>query len=419
MPRFIQQILGDISAAANPPVGQFIWGLDSDGILKKKDDAGNVTPVSLPDLNDRVKASNADTTEGFLADKLGFESGKIQLTLENPGANESIKVDIGDDVFDKTTDTLDDITSGANAFTVTEDEKDALQGTSGNAPNDSNRFVDDQDNRLTDDRNPTSHASSHVDGTDDIQDATISQKGLMTPSLVSDVISNSSKVSADGSVTTHNDVSDAGSGEIITNSERSLIHNPVTVTDTSDIDLTLSTQDISADLTATGVTPGIYSVGNVQVDSKGRISSIDNNYYGTEFNEFYSQGPSFTSAPNTTWVTEINGLTTPLPIGNYKLSISYGWNHNGTTNDFESRLFFDGNLIVDPFSNGLLHKQEPKDSAGGGNPSGTTQQYSFQKTMPISILSAGAKAVLFEFRSDAATVISTVWDVHIEIIRVS
>lgn len=36
------------------------------------------------------------------------------------------------------------------------------------------------DGRLVDARTPTDHASSHVDGNDDIQDATASQKGLMT-----------------------------------------------------------------------------------------------------------------------------------------------------------------------------------------------------------------------------------------------
>ncbi len=36
------------------------------------------------------------------------------------------------------------------------------------------------DSRLSDTRTPTSHAASHINGTDDIQDATSSQKGLMT-----------------------------------------------------------------------------------------------------------------------------------------------------------------------------------------------------------------------------------------------
>lgn len=44
-------------------------------------------------------------------------------------------------------------------------------------------LIDTSDSRLSDDRDPTNHASNHTDGTDDIQDATTGQKGLMTSSL--------------------------------------------------------------------------------------------------------------------------------------------------------------------------------------------------------------------------------------------
>jgi hypothetical protein len=40
--------------------------------------------------------------------------------------------------------------------------------------------IQEGDPRLTDDRDPTAHASDHTDGTDDIQSATAGQKGLMT-----------------------------------------------------------------------------------------------------------------------------------------------------------------------------------------------------------------------------------------------
>ena len=41
------------------------------------------------------------------------------------------------------------------------------------------------------------------------------------------VLANTSKVSADGSVTTHNDVANAGSGQIITTPERTLLGNAI------------------------------------------------------------------------------------------------------------------------------------------------------------------------------------------------
>lgn len=41
-------------------------------------------------------------------------------------------------------------------------------------------YVKEGDPRLSDARTPTPHASAHVDGTDDIQLATSSQKGLMS-----------------------------------------------------------------------------------------------------------------------------------------------------------------------------------------------------------------------------------------------
>mgnify|MGYP000754494039 CR=1 FL=1 len=45
-------------------------------------------------------------------------------------------------------------------------------------------LIDTGDARLSDARTPTAHASSHTDGTDDIQDATNVQKGLMTANQV-------------------------------------------------------------------------------------------------------------------------------------------------------------------------------------------------------------------------------------------
>lgn len=52
----------------------------------------------------------------------------------------------------------------------------------------------------------------------------------------------------------------------------------VTVTDTSNIDLSLTGQQISADLTTTGVTANSYSLSNITVDNKGRVSAASNSF---------------------------------------------------------------------------------------------------------------------------------------------
>lgn len=95
------------------------------------------------------------------------------------------------------------------------------------------------------------------------------------------VAANTAKVSADGSVTTHSDVSSAGSGAIITVAERNALHDAVTVTDSSNINITLSGQDIEADLTDTGIAAGTYTRATIQVDAKGRVITASSNATGT------------------------------------------------------------------------------------------------------------------------------------------
>jgi hypothetical protein len=50
-------------------------------------------------------------------------------------------------------------------------------------------------------------------------------------------------------------------------------HDPVSVTDSSNIDLALAGQDVTADLTNTTVTAGSYTSANITVDAKGRITA--------------------------------------------------------------------------------------------------------------------------------------------------
>ena len=83
-------------------------------------------------------------------------------------------------------------------------------------------------------------------------------------------------------------------------------HDAVTKQDTSNVEITLTNQEIQADLTDSGVTPGSYTIANVTVDSKGRVVSISDGNGGGNANISdiaISQGnliQSVLNAPNLT-----------------------------------------------------------------------------------------------------------------------
>jgi|TARA_R110002153_G_scaffold209897_1_gene362490 hypothetical protein len=112
----------DNASVPNAATGRFILFLDTDGIWKKKDESGNVTPVSEDDLNDKVKVSANDTTEGYLEDKVQGLTDKISVSTLNDGSNESLQITVGSDIFDITNKTSDNISEGATNLFLTSAE---------------------------------------------------------------------------------------------------------------------------------------------------------------------------------------------------------------------------------------------------------------------------------------------------------
>jgi hypothetical protein len=91
------------------------------------------------------------------------------------------------------------------------------------------------------------------------------------------VVANTAKVSADGLVTTHSDVSSAGSGAIITSAERSLlssVENSADVTDATNVEAAGALMD--GDFTANGImkrtAAGTYAAAVADTDYQGVLS---------------------------------------------------------------------------------------------------------------------------------------------------
>ena len=187
-----------------------------------------------------------------------------------------------------------------------------------------------------------------------------------------DVTANTAKISADGSIDSH-----------------------------SDVDVT-TTAPISGDI----------------LEFDGTNWTPSQRVYGTEFNLFEDAAVSETPNGVTTFQDKISDTTTALPVGKYKITVSYIWNHNGTTADFEGVLLFDGNALGTNTS-GLIHKQEPKDAAGNFSNTGSSQAHAYTKVYFIDVAVAGTKSVLLQYRTDNTSQTSSIWDASIEIIRVS
>lgn len=132
--------------------------------------------------------------------------------------------------------------------------------------------------------------------------------------------------------------------------------------------------------------------------------------YGTEF-QVASSLP-ITTMTSVTFQSKVSLPVVAVVGGQYRVGVSYGWNHDATTSDFE------GLILVNAVQQGELHKQEPKDSAGA-DPTGTPQRHFTSRIFYLTLAAAAAPTIDLQFRTDAAGVSSSIWEAVVEFWRVT
>lgn len=196
----------------------------------------------------------------------------------------------------------------------------------------------------------------------------------------------------EGTVTIHNDVSDAGSGQIITAQERIDINASIGVH--SDVDLS-------------GVTLFDDDVLNWDSGRNAFVPSIHRVFRRPEL--------------------IINNTNTPIDVLNvavdvqvlvpHKITISYDWSLNDATQDFITIASFGGqDLMTALTDNSIIHEQEPKDTAGGDpDGRGTNQRHGFTRVFFVTPTALGNNQFILQVAGTANGDLASIWDTSVEI----
>jgi hypothetical protein len=102
--------------------------LNFEGAVTVIDEGSNKVTVTVTGgsgTDELVKISSNDTAAGYLEDKVVGTTNKITVTTLNDGGNEDLQIGIGTDIFDKSTNTMDNITDGTTYVKTTNDYTDA------------------------------------------------------------------------------------------------------------------------------------------------------------------------------------------------------------------------------------------------------------------------------------------------------
>lgn len=173
---------------------------------------------------------------------------------------------------------------------------------------------------------------------------------------------------------------------------------------------------LSENFTGAGMTP--VNLASAVVGTPGNL-----HYYGTNAagaKGFYplpsptkvlASAAIATHTDSATWTQKIASTASIVSGQLYKITISYGWNHDADTNDFIARATIGGVAIGS--ESAVIHQQEPKDAESGTDVTGagTDQRHRytgvFLWTAPTSNATA---AVILDFSTTSNGIKSTMWD---------
>lgn len=169
----------------------------------------------------------------------------------------------------------------------------------------------------------------------------------------------------------------------------------------------LDGDQVDIDFTPSNYTPSTAPVEVTNVDHlSAHLAGIDSALAPIS-EKFFASSTGISTTTLTTFQTKVSLGPNTYSGGLYKLTVSYGWNHNALNSDFEARILFDGSQL------GELHKQEPKDAAGADS-TGTTQRYYVTRTGVLNI-GAGNHTIALEYRTDDSAAESSIWEAYIMI----
>ncbi len=138
--------------------------------------------------------------------------------------------------------------------------------------------------------------------------------------------------------------------------------------------------------------------------------------YGSHLRRAYDNGPPSITTSETFQDKLALDVGVLAPGRIYELLVSYMWNHDATNTDFEGRVVdIGGNALI--FSDGY-HKQEPQDSAGNWEGTGSSQR--FRAVQTYEIIGAGVPQLYtLQYRTDDADDASAIWAARMKFIRVA